>query len=186
MATMPAPTGTGTSPGSGPGSPATLVPTPSPGVGSGPGHPALKRSPALATPGRSRHLTSHLDPDFLWFLLTGCVFIFTCLVLYHADTPTWLLERIHPSSGILLLSFLSKLTDWTLSGTVEKAWSHIQWGPMLHKSGNFLNFLIVGSGVEALVKVLLPRWTGLSRNTTSGRGGSRSQLLSARILSFLK
>ena len=123
---------------------------------------------------------SRIDRDLPWFILTVCIFVFTTLVLFHADNPNWILVRLSPPAGTLVLSFLSKLTDWTLSGTVEQAWAKIQWGPLLHKSGNFLNFLVVGSGVEAAIKVLMP--TGFSWSKMH----SSKKLLSPRLWSFAK
>lgn len=117
--------------------------------------PLQKPIPSAAAPRvEISSLRRRIDPDLLWFILTSFVFVFACLVVFYADNPNWVLVRLSPPSGTLLLFFLSKFTDWTLKGMVEKAWGKVQWGPLLHKSGNLLDFLIVGSGVEGAIKVL--------------------------------
>lgn len=79
----------------------------------------------------------------------------------------WVLARLTPTSGILLLSILSKLIDWGLGGTTDKVWTMLQWGPVLRGGkgkNNMLTFLTLGARLDGSIKVLFNRlaWSNSS------------------------
>ncbi|KAK0648082.1 hypothetical protein B0T16DRAFT_455587 [Cercophora newfieldiana] len=102
--------------------------------------------------------------DFYALILISCVFTFVTTISLGASFPDWVLARLSPTSGILLLSFMSKITDWGFGGATEKAWEMIQWGPLLHgRGGNLLSFLTLGSRFRGWVRVLTARWAWMPR-----------------------
>ncbi|KAK0624323.1 hypothetical protein B0T14DRAFT_583727 [Immersiella caudata] len=101
-----------------------------------------------------------LSPVFLIAL----IFAFVSAISLGANSPDWVLARLSPTSGILLLSFMSKITDWGFGGAAEKAWEMIQWGPLLRgRGGNLLSFLTLGSRFKGWVGVVGSRWAWMSR-----------------------
>ncbi|KAK3341855.1 hypothetical protein B0T25DRAFT_585953 [Lasiosphaeria hispida] len=124
--------------------------------------PSIPPAPALPT--RKLFLWRKHASQFSVLVFITCIFVFVSAISLGANSPDWLLARLSPTSGILLLSFMSKLSDWGLGGATSKAWEMIQWGPLLRgPGGSLLSFLTIGSQLEGWVEVLCRKWTWLPR-----------------------
>jgi hypothetical protein len=110
---------------------------------------------------------SQLTPSLKFItvcLVTITLFIFVALITWNRHLPNWPLASVSIPTGILLLTVVSKLTDWALAGATDEAWEKLQWGPLLHRSGNLLTFMLMGSGLGAWWKVL---WSSPSKSASS-------------------
>ncbi|KAM7208188.1 hypothetical protein V8F20_001468 [Naviculisporaceae sp. PSN 640] len=131
----------------------TLVPQPQ-------NHASNARPTTTSGKKRKRKWTP-LARAFSLLFAVACIFVFVSLITKFGQSSSWVLAQLTPTSGILLLSFLSKITDWGLSLTTDKAWNMLQWGPILRagtgREKNMLTFLTLGARLDGAIKVLLSR-----------------------------
>lgn len=141
--------------------------------------PGIPNTPGSSAPrSKSPRKWAPLVRAFLLYLGVTVIFVFVSLITVQGQSTDWVLARLTPTSGILLLSFLSKLIDWGLGGTTDKAWTMLQWGPILRGGQgkkNMLTFLTLGARLDGSIKVLFNRlaWSssspGLRRRLSWGR-----------------
>ncbi|KAK4214220.1 hypothetical protein QBC37DRAFT_251120, partial [Rhypophila decipiens] len=146
-------------------------------------HPSqsqASKTPSPPTRGaKPRRKWVPLARAFTLNIVVACIFVFVCLITNFGQSSDWLLARLTPTSGILLLSFLSKIIDWGLGGTTDKTWNMLQWGPILRggngREKNMLTFLTLGARLDGAIKVLFSRvaWSNSSPGTIKGLSWSR-------------
>ncbi len=67
--------------------------------------------------------------------VAALLLVLITLIAWQSDALAWPLARISTSSGILLVSILTKLTDWALLGVTDQAWLRLQWGRFWRRVG---------------------------------------------------
>ncbi|KAG9256522.1 uncharacterized protein F5Z01DRAFT_617828 [Emericellopsis atlantica] len=106
------------------------------------------------------------------------LFIFITLVTWKSASLDWPLANLSITSGILLLSFVSKFIDWALEMLSDVGWEKLYWGWLLQRSGgNLLTFLVVNSGLNAWLKALVYAPKQSSRSSLRLVTLSKRQLL---------
>lgn len=177
---------------------------------SAPASPNLSQStnsaPTLTPPSQTHASNTSLTPTsgqkrkrkwaplaraFSVLVVVACIFVFVSIITNFGQSSYWLLAQLTPTSGILLLSFLSKIIDWGLGLTTDKAWNMLQWGPILQagsrREKNMLSFLTLGARLDGAIKVLFSRAAWLSLTSRGGKGSLGSRIVNcAGIWALLK
>lgn len=108
------------------------------------------------TPSNPSTGNGFLTDSVLWTAICALgLFIFITLVTWKSGSLDWPLANLSITSGILLLAFVSKFTDWALEMLSGVGWEKLYWGFLLQHSNNLLTFLVVNSGLSAWWKVLV-------------------------------
>ncbi len=156
-----------------PRQPIRPAPTPT-GTASTPATPATRPASRLS----AWHFS--FTRTFLLPSVAATLFVFVTLIAWEGHQLNWPLASLpSPATGILLLTFLSKFTDWALAGIADEAWEKLQWGPFLQPRGNLLTFLVVGSRFSAWWKVL---WLPHSKAAAPGRSWSPTAVFPRLVL----
>jgi hypothetical protein len=109
-------------------------------------------------------------------LFIVCVFTFVVALGWEADNPSWPLASMSTTYGILLLNILTIFTNLGFGQLTDTAWEKLAWGPILRRSGNFLTFLTLTSGIRAWIEVLRRKVGG-----QSGEQGTESNQAHDRL-----
>jgi hypothetical protein len=126
-----------------------------------------------------------------WPLIVTGLFIYIASVTLDSDNLSGPLANLQPRYGILMLSLLSKLIDYSFDWASRVVCEKWQWGRLLRARCSLLTFLVMSSDVGGWFAALFAPFSmegkgsqSISHNTQ--RPLKRRFPLSSRICAFLR
>jgi hypothetical protein len=121
-----------------------------------------------------------------WHILATIIFALVISFTLTANIIAGPLPTLTPPTGTLLLSLLSKGTDYAFSLAVDASWEMVQWGPMINGGERLLTYFLMTCGFESWLKTLFSTKANKSIGGTVRGSVSRYWPSWPRFLSFIR
>ncbi|KAL5326497.1 hypothetical protein ACEPPN_004183 [Leptodophora sp. 'Broadleaf-Isolate-01'] len=123
------------------------------------------------------------------------VYLVTSIIITTSSDVNGPLARLGVTGGFLVLNILALLNNYALVAAGDKAWSSVQWGPLMRHGQNLTTFLALSasSGVGGWLRIIFHEFhvpkrfvvgSRRSRNASTSRAAPKASILHPRLWGF--